>query len=321
MNIHSLIRDSKAARECALARQIRDELSPEQYIAEAGQFLTSGGKRRSPRDQACLDAALAYIANQYQIITVRQLFYQASSVHALVPKNENGYKLVCRRSAALRRGHLLPFQRFSDSTRWMRKPESWDSAEAMLDTIADTFRLNLWKGHDRRCEIWCEKDALAGVIAPITERYDVPLMVSRGMSSITFLHQAAQEIRHASRIGIDTTIFLAYDFDASGQIAAREIRQGLKEMSGVDIEVETLAVTAAQVSEMNLPTRDPKPADFQKGWDYDFCCELDAINPDQLQAMVTEAIESVADLQLMEDLRLEERLAKEGLKNFPGFSA
>jgi hypothetical protein len=32
-------------------------------------------------------------------------------------------------------------------------------------------------------EIWCEKDALAGVILPVSREYDVPLMVARGFSS------------------------------------------------------------------------------------------------------------------------------------------
>ena len=44
-------------------------------------------------------------------------------------------------------------------------------------------------------EVWCEKDALAGVLMTETEVYDVPLMVARGYSSISFLHPAAQAIK------------------------------------------------------------------------------------------------------------------------------
>ena len=40
-------------------------------------------------------------------------------------------------------------------------------------------------------EVWCEKDALAGVLLEETEPYDVPLMVAKGYSSISFLHSAA----------------------------------------------------------------------------------------------------------------------------------
>jgi hypothetical protein len=38
---------------------------------------------------------------------------------------------------------------------------------------------------DAYCEIWLEKDALAGVVYPITAKYDVPLMVARGYASLT----------------------------------------------------------------------------------------------------------------------------------------
>ena len=30
-------------------------------------------------------------------------------------------------------------------------------------------------------EVWLEKDALAGVLLPVTDRYDIPLMVSTGL--------------------------------------------------------------------------------------------------------------------------------------------
>ena len=50
-------------------------------------------------------------------------------------------------------------------------------------------------------EIWCEKDALAGVMWDPASAYDVPLMVSRGMPSITFLHGTALEIAGAARAG------------------------------------------------------------------------------------------------------------------------
>jgi hypothetical protein len=43
-------------------------------------------------------------------------------------------------------------------------------------------------------EVWLEKDALAGVVMPVTSRYDVPLMVARGYASLSFLHTAAEYI-------------------------------------------------------------------------------------------------------------------------------
>ena len=47
---------------------------------------------------------------------------------------------------------------------------------------------------DSYVEIWLEKDALAGVVYPVTSMYDVPLMVARGYASLSFLYSAAEAI-------------------------------------------------------------------------------------------------------------------------------
>ena len=46
----------------------------------------------------------------------------------------------------------------------------------------------LWNEADSYVEIWLEKDALAGVVYPVTSMYDVPLMVARGYASLSFLY-------------------------------------------------------------------------------------------------------------------------------------
>jgi len=51
-------------------------------------------------------------------------------------------------------------------------------------------------------KIWLEKDALAGVIYPVTDLYDVPLMVARGYASLSFLHGAAEYIGAIERANL-----------------------------------------------------------------------------------------------------------------------
>jgi len=63
----------------------------------------------------------------------------------------------------------------------MRKPKSYDSVQDAIDATARLYRKSLWTDADAYVEIWCEKDALAGVIYPVTSKYDVPLMVTRGL--------------------------------------------------------------------------------------------------------------------------------------------
>ena len=72
----------------------------------------------------------------------------------------------------------------------MRKPRSYNSVEDALADTARLYRKSLWNDAESYVEVWCEKDALAGVIYPITANYDVPLMVARGFSSETFCYEA-----------------------------------------------------------------------------------------------------------------------------------
>jgi hypothetical protein len=320
-NIASLNRDAACNRAAAAAREKRDTMTHDEILAVCHGFFARNGKRRTKDEIACLDAMIMFISEKYDRFTVRQIYYQAASIYGIVPKTDNGYDRIADRSVMLRRGRAIPFWKFSDNTRWMMKPETWDTKEEMLRHAADGFRMNLWRGHNQRCEIWLEKDALAGVIADTTEKYDVPLMVSRGFSSVTFLEDMGRQIREHKQRGVKTTIFLMYDFDASGQIAARKIGEGLQEFSGCDLDVFLLGVTEKQIQDWDLPTRPPKEADRKKKWPHDFCCELDAIDPNRLGQLVTEAISSVADFDRMNALRAEEAAAKEALQNWPIFDA
>ena len=46
----------------------------------------------------------------------------------------------------------------------------------------------MWANRDVYVEIWCEKEALAGVLYPISEGFDVPLMVVKEFPSKGFVH-------------------------------------------------------------------------------------------------------------------------------------
>ena len=61
----------------------------------------------------------------------------------------------------------------TDQTRWQRKPTSYDSLALALSHMQAFYRRNLWLAQDNYVEIWIEKEALAGVVYPITEKWDV----------------------------------------------------------------------------------------------------------------------------------------------------
>src|SRR5215471_4411559 len=100
-----------------------------------------------------------------------------------IDKTEAGYDKTQRQVLLLRRPGRLPYQHIADLTRWRRKPRTYNSVQEALYETARLYRKALWRDAGVHLEIWCEKDALAGVIFPVTSLYDVPLMVARGFSA------------------------------------------------------------------------------------------------------------------------------------------
>jgi hypothetical protein len=192
----------------------------------------------------------------------------------------------------MRREGLLSWSFIADATRWRRKAETWDSVEDALRQTQRTYRRNLWRSLLLRIEVWLEKDALAGVIAPVTERWDVSLIVSRGTSSATFLHAATETARQAwVRAQTRTVVLALYDYDAAGRRAFRAIERALCEddFAAPPTTVDLIAVTEEQIDEWDLPTRPAKASDPEAHKFGAEAVELDAIPPDRLQALVDDA--------------------------------
>jgi hypothetical protein len=221
-------------------------------------------------------------------MSVRQVYYQAT-VHGIVEKTESGYNKIQTDLVAMRRSGELPYGWLADSTRWQRKPETFTSIQHALSETARFYRKSLWHDADAYVEFWLEKDALSGVIYPVTAEYDVPLMVARGYASLSFLHGAAEYINELS---VPAYIYHLGDFDPSGVNADEKIGQTLRELAPeADITFQRIAVTPVQIEAWQLPTRPTKTSDTRSKGFGDISVELDAIEPDRLRALVRETIE------------------------------
>lgn len=220
-------------------------------------------------------------------MTVRQVFYQAS-VRGIVDKSESGYNKVQTDLVLMRRSGQMPYGWLADNTRWQRKPRTFDGIEEALQDTARFYRKSLWTNADAYVEVWLEKDALAGVVYPVTSMYDVPLMVTKGYASLSFLHSAAEYI---GEIDVPTYIYHFGDYDPSGVNAAEKIEETLKEMApDAIIFFDRVAVTPEQIKRWNLPTRPTKKSDTRSRSFGDVSVELDAVRPDQIRACVEAVI-------------------------------
>jgi hypothetical protein len=246
-------------------------------------------RRGTKAEMAARRTALLDIVEEQRPMTVRQVFYQAT-VRGLIEKTENGYGMVQTALANMRRDGEIPYGWLADNTRWMRKPDTYsDPADAMAQ-FARSYRKAFWEERGVYVEVWLEKDALAGVVVDVTAEFDVPLMVSRGYASLSFLHEAAEGM---TAQGKPCYIYHFGDFDPSGVNAAEKIEETLCELApNAHIGFERIAVTLEQVELWSLPTRPTKASDSRaKRWTHGDSVELDAIPPDSLRSLVRTCIE------------------------------
>lgn len=245
-------------------------------------------RRRTKREIEHLKGWLYEIVQEYRPMTVRQVFYQAVS-KGVITKSENEYNnVVVRLLTQMRREGSLAYGCIADNTRWMRKPDTHSSAQEMLIEAARTYRRQLWQNQGSYVEVWLEKEALAGVLLDVTSRWDVPLMVTRGYSSVSFLHSAAEVI---AAVGKPAYLYYFGDHDPSGLDISRNVEESIREMAPeADLSFTKVAVTEDQIQTMNLPTRPTKATDTRSRNFQGRSVEVDAIAPPILRSLAEEVI-------------------------------
>ena len=184
--------------------------------------------------------------------------------------------------------------------------------EDALRLNLETYRRSLWTRMPAYVEVWIEKDALAGVLYDITAEWDVPLMVTRGYPSLSYLYEAASAMK-----GIDRPAYIYYlgDYDPSGMDIGRSVEQRLREFAvGVDLNFERLAVQEWQIEQYGLPTRPTKKTDIRaRAFDSETSVELDAMPPSILRNMVKSAITQHIDVDEFDRLVKVEALERQSL--------
>lgn len=243
--------------------------------------------RRSRTELAELDSAIVAAVETEHPVSLRGVYYRVVSASA-IEKTENGYRAVGRRLLELRRAGTVPYSSITDGTRWVIKPDSYSDVETMLADAAASYRRALWRDQPVDVHVFTEKDAISGVILPVTERWDVPLGVLRGYCSETFAHSVAESIRSSYR---PTYIYQLGDHDPSGLDAWRDFQSKVARFAPDSVVIFTrLTVTERQITELGLPTRPTKRSDSRAKSFLGGSVEVDAIPAPTWRALVEEAV-------------------------------
>ena len=100
-----------------------------------------------------------------------------------------------------------------------------DNYQTGIRDLLGQYKRNRMKYQTNIVEIWSEKDAISNILKRVTERYTIPVMVNRGYSSSSAMHNAYQRIADYILDGKNFHLYYFGDHDPSGLDMIRDIEQ------------------------------------------------------------------------------------------------
>jgi len=243
-------------------------------------------------------------------MTLRQVYYQLVAVYE-EPNNERRYKRLSGVLTKARVNRMIDADRIVDRTRQVGALRGYTDLDAYIRIIRDAYSRRVAEGQSQYCEVWVEKDALAGVLEETCWGYGVRLVVCRGYPSYSAIRDAMDRLtKWAKARKIECGVFPAWDrlhilyfgdFDPSGEDIPRSISANLLEWFDFSPMMHRCALTAEQIEEHNLPPAPAKKTDARAAAFIDrhgdVSVELDALRPNILQALVRSEMEERWDFE------------------------
>lgn len=249
-------------------------------------------------------------------LTVRQLYYQLVSRNE-IPNNMSSYQRTSKVLLAGRMTGLVDWDVIVDRARVPRMRPQYDTMGSFVRAVMDSYRCFRWDDRDHYLEVMVEKEALAGILQPVTDRYHVLLLANKGYSSASTMHDVAERMDGHEQLGRQCRILYMGDHDPSGMDMVRDIRTRLEEF-GCLADVGRIALTMDQIEEYGLPPNlakktDPRSRKYVdkyggRSW------ELDALNPEALTGILETSIRAYLDMSRYEEAIRREQAEKDKLK-------
>jgi len=248
--------------------------------------------RRTKAELEALKVEMYAFAEENAPVSVRQIFYHIVSA-GMVEKTENGYRQIGVHLTNMRKDGSLPYEWIVDPSRSIRYPHVFGSARGFVEDLDEEYRRDPWQRYERRLEIWCESESIAGAISETVTEAALRLCPLKGYGSLSFIHDIA---RDAAADGRPLTVLYLGDHDPSGLDLQRDALARFTDLAPqIDVEAVKLAVTPAQIRALDLPERPPKDGDTRTRGFNGGCVETEAIPPVELRRILREAISDRTD--------------------------
>lgn len=249
-------------------------------------------------------------------LTVRQIHYQFVS-RGWLPNTDATYNKLQSAISDGRLAGLISWTAIEDRGRSLRGLSHQDNPADAVKGAMNSYRIDMWAGQPFRPEVWVEKQALEGVIGQICNRLRVNFYACKGYNSQSMQWEAGMRFANYVRKGQRPIVFHLGDSDPSGWDMTRDNRERLSMFAGVPVMVQRLALNLNQIEEFNPPPNyakvtDSRIAGYQSmmedaGMDPSMSWELDALDPEIIQNLISDAITKIRDPEIW-DRRLQQEV-------------
>jgi hypothetical protein len=256
----------------------------------------------------CTAAAVAHP------ITGRGIGYKLFTAGLIPSMARSEMQRVYRLLREAREDGTIPWTWIVDETRELERCSAWDDPTQYARVVAQSYRRDFWNQQPLRCEVWSEKGTIRGVLAPILDEYAVGFRVMHGFGSATSIYGISQDDD-----GRPLVALYIGDRDPSGMyMSEHDLPDRLDKYDGHHVEIDRIALTREQT--LNLPSfpASDKKKDARYPWFVrnfgDRCWELDALDPNDLRALVEEAIKAQIEPTAWERCAVVNRAEQESLR-------
>jgi hypothetical protein len=234
-------------------------------------------------------------------LTLRQIYYQFVS-KALIPNTERSYKRLGSIINDGRLAGLIDWNAIEDRGRHVMANSHWDTPADVIRSAKYSYKIDMWANQEKRVEVWIEKEALSGVIAPVCRELDVPYFACKGYVSQSEQWRAGQRAWDTNQ---PTVIVHLGDHDPSGIDMTRDNQSRLSMFSGQNVTVERIALNMDQINQYNPPPNPTKTTDSRAtGYIEEFghsSWELDALEPAVIAQLIRDQVNLHRDALLWID--------------------
>lgn len=247
--------------------------------------------------------------------SVRHLFYLQTNprLPESVKKDDLGYRQVQHRCVELRRSGQIPYAWIADMSRRGYFTDTFSDGSDFIRRVAGLYRSDLWAHSGYHVEVWVESRSIASVVLADCKELAVDLYPCGGFSSISFVHEAAEEHNNTDDEKPLVVLFVG-DFDPAGVLIDEALERELRlHLYTRELIFRRIGITEEQIAEYDLPGKPRKETD-RRALHVKETVEAEAMPASVLRALLRAEIESYLPEHALAVTKIAEQAEREHIE-------